>query len=307
MKKFIAIIILSFFLSGNILSAENFSIGKNIGNTFIFNNKIQIDLDGDNWVVVRKSHEGSYGIQQNIIGIGRVENNEVMEMIEVYKGDLSGLYIDIINQAIIEILFKDKNDGCYERPEYYLLELYRKGSSHNCMIVRHMDVTKELNYPDSSDAKGAAAAYNQWIKEKSLTFPKIMLESQHSYFSRLAGGNWIQLRHFINPKLINAPKSKFFSEETSEYHKINISQYPEHQKAMNKWIAISSEFHKNFEDMVNAKNNHKLNLDQYYMEIKKIKKMSNKMTDQLYQLNELYKAGVLTKEEFAKAKKKILN
>ena len=307
MKKFIAIIILSFFLSGNILSAENFSIGKNIGNTFIFNNKIQIDLDGDNWVVVRKSHEGSYGIQQNIIGIGRVENNEVMEMIEVYKGDLSGLYIDSINQAIIEILFKDKNDGCYERPEYYLLELYRKGSSHNCMIVRHMDVTKELNYPDSSDAKGAAAAYNQWIREKSLTFPKIMFESQHSYFSRLAGGNWIQLRHFINPKLINAPKSKFFSEETSEYHKINISQYPEHQKAMNKWIAISSEFHKNFEDMVNAKNNHKLNLDQYYMEIKKIKKMSNKMTDQLNQLNELYKAGVLTKEEFAKAKKKILN
>ena len=299
--------ILSFFLSGNILSAENFSIGKNIGNTFIFNNKIQIDLDGDNWVVVRKSHEGSYGIQQNIIGIGRVENNEVMEMIEVYKGDLSGLYIDSINQAIIEILFKDKNDGCYERPEYYLLELYRKGSSHNCMIVRHMDVTKELNYPDSSDAKGAAAAYNQWIREKSLTFPKIMFESQHSYFSRLAGGNWIQLRHFINPKLINAPKSKFFSEETSEYHKINISQYPEHQKAMSKWIAISSEFHKNFEDMVNAKNNHKLNLDQYYMEIKKIKKMSNKMTDQLYQLNELYKAGVLTKEEFAKAKKKILN
>ena len=307
MKKFIAIITLSFFLSGNIFSAENFSIGKNIGNTFIFNNKIQIDLDGDNWVVVRKSHEGSYGIQQNIIGIGRVENNEVMEMIEVYKGDLSGLYIDIINQAIIEILFKDKNDGCYERPEYYLLELYRKGSSHNCMIIRHMDVTKELNYPDSSDGKSAAAAYNEWIRESSLNFPKIMLESQHSYFSRLAGGDWIQLRHFINPKLINAPKSKFFSEETSEYHKINISQYPEHQEAMNKWIAISSEFHQNFEDMVNAKNNHKLNLDKYYMEIKKIKKMSGELTDQLNELNELYKTGALTKEEFAKAKKKLLN
>jgi len=102
MKKFISIIILSFFLSGSIFSAENFSIGKNIGNTFIFNNKIQIDLDGDNWVVVRKSHDGSYGIQQNIIGIGRVENNEVMEIIEVYKGDLSGIYIDIVNQAIIK-------------------------------------------------------------------------------------------------------------------------------------------------------------------------------------------------------------
>ena len=307
MKKFIAIIILGFFLSGNVFSAENFSIGKNIGNTFIFNNKIQIDLDGDNWVVVRKSHDGSYGIQQNIIGIGRVENNEVMEMIEIYKGNLSGLYVAIINQAIIEILFKDKNDGCYERPEYYLLELYRKGSSHNCMIIRHMDVTKELNYPDSSHGKSVAAAYNEWIRESSLNFPKIMLESQHSYFSRLAGGDWIQLRHFINPKLINAPKSKFFSEETSEYHKINISQYPEHQEAMNKWIAISSEFHQNFEDMVNAKNNHKLNLDKYYMEIKKVKKMSGDLTDQLNELNELYKTGALTKEEFAKAKKKLLN
>tara|TARA_B110000090_G_C13050413_1_gene319299 strand:- start:51 stop:563 length:513 start_codon:yes stop_codon:yes gene_type:complete len=170
-----------------------------------------------------------------------------------------------------------------------------------------MDVTKELNYPDSSHGKSVAAAYNEWIRESSLNFPKIMLESQHSYFSRLAGGDWIQLRHFINPKLINAPKSKFFSEETSEYHKINISQYPEHQKAMNKWIAISSEFHQNFEDMVNAKNNHKLNLDKYYMEIKKVKKMSGDLTDQLNELNELYKTGALTKEEFAKAKKKLLN
>ena len=54
------------------------------------------------------------------------------------------------------------------------------------MIVRHMDVTKELNYPDSSYGKAAASAYNYWIK-RSLTYPKIMLESQHSYFSRLTG------------------------------------------------------------------------------------------------------------------------
>ena len=53
--------------------------------------------------------------------------------------------------------------------------------------------------------------------------------------------------------------------------------------------AISSEFHQNFEDMVNAKNNHKLNLDKYYMEIKKVKKMSGDLTDQLNELNELYK------------------
>ena len=38
--------------------------------------------------------------------------------------------------------------------------VFRKGSSHNCMIIRHMDVTKELNYPDKSDGKCAAAVYN---------------------------------------------------------------------------------------------------------------------------------------------------
>ena len=101
--------------------------------------------------------------------------------------------------------------------------------------------------------------------------------------------------------------SKFFSEDKSEYHKTNISQYPKHKITMNKWIAISSEFHKNFEDMTNARNNHKLNLDKYYMEVTKNTKNSNKLTEQLNSLNELYKSGVLTKEEFTKAKKKLLN
>ena len=38
-----------------------------------------------------------------------------------------------------------------------------------------------------------------------------------------------------------------------------------------------------------------------------MKKKTNKIVDQLESLNELYKSGVLTKEEFEKAKKKILN
>ena len=39
------------------------------------------------------------------------------------------------------------------------------------MIVRHMDVTKELNYPDDSTyGKAAASAYNNWIKKDQLSF-----------------------------------------------------------------------------------------------------------------------------------------
>ena len=306
MKKILGIIVLGLLFSSKIF-AETFFIGMEIKNNFIYDKKIHINLTGDNWQVIRKNTSLSYGIRQKIVGIGRVENNQIMEMIEVYEGDLAGIWINDIDPIIIEIVFKDKHDGCYERPEYYLLELYRKGSTYNCMVVSHMDVTKELNYPDSPHGKAASSAYNFWIKQKSLIYPKIMFSTYHGYFSRMAGGTWYEIRHHMNPKILDSPKSKFYSEETSEYHKMNISQYPKHEITMNKWISVSSKFHQNFENMVNTKNKHKLNLDQYYMETKKIKKISNELTDQLNELNELYKAGVLTKEEFTKAKKKILN
>ena len=55
--------------------------------------------------------------------------------------------------------------------------------------------------------------------------------------------------------------NKIFSEEASEYHKVNISQYPKHQKTMNEWI-LTSEFHLAIWNMVKAKK-HKLDLDKY--------------------------------------------
>ena len=229
-----------------------------------------------------------------------------MEMIEIYEGLLAGYYVGHVNPILTEIVFKDKHDGCYERPEYFLLKLYRKGSTFNCMIVRHMDVTKELNSPDGPQGKAAASAYNYWIKKKSLNYPKIMLESHHTYFSRLTGGTWHTVKRFINPKLLNAPQSKFFSEETSEYHKLNISQFPDHQQTMSAWISLSSQFQKEFEEMVKSKKRHRLNLDQYIDSSIEIKS-DNLITDQLKKLNDLYKSGVLTRKEFEKAKKKILN
>jgi hypothetical protein len=306
MKKIFVIIFLYLLFCEKIYAAP-FFVGQEVKNNFIYDKKIQLSIDGDNWEVIRKNTSLDYGIKQKIVSIGRIENNEIMEIIEVYEGVLAGLYISDIDPIIIEIVFKDKHDGCYERPEYFLLELYRKGATYNCMIVSHMDVTKELNYPDSPHGKAAASAYNYWIKKKSLSYPKIMFSAYHGYFSRMSGGTWYEIRHHINPKLLDAPNSKFFSEDTSEYHKMNISQYPKHKITMNKWIAISSEFHKNFEDMNNTKNHHKLNLDQYYMEVKKNTKNNNELTNQLNRLNELYKDGVLTEEEFKKAKEKILN
>ena len=306
MKKKVIISVLYFFFLLNFNSfAKTFYIGEEVNDVFNFNRYIKIKLETDNWEVIRANTRNA-GILQRIVGIARVENNEIMEMIEVYEGLLAGYYVAHVEPIITEIVFYDKHDGCYERPEYFLLELYRRGSTFNCMIVRHMDVTKELNYPDGPHDKAAASAYNYWIKKNSLNYPKIMLISHHDYFSRLVEGRWHTVRRYINPKILNAPKSKYFSEETSEYHKINISQFPKHQKIMDKWVSLSSQFQKDFEEMVKAKKRHRLDLEKYIDESISIKS-TNSITDQLEKLNELYKSGVLNEEEFSKAKKKIIN
>ena len=117
--------------------------------------------------------------------------------------------------------------------------------------------------------------------------------------------SWLARQIQVSPSLINLMLSG--KRTMSEYHKNNISQFPEHEKTMKKWISISSKFHKNFENMTKAKNHHKLALDKYFIETEVEAKSDDPVADQLKQLNELYKSGALTEEEFKKAKKKLLN
>ena len=65
------------------------------------------------------------------------------------------------------------------------------------------------------------------------------------------------------------------------------------------------------ENLFNAKDRHLLDLDKYIFEedIKAVKNEGGKknIVESLNKLNELYKSGAITKEEFSKAKDKILN
>ena len=112
----------------------------------------------------------------------------------------------------------------------------------------------------------------------------------------------------MNPKILGAPKNNFISEESSEYHKNNISNYPEHHKVMKKFLSISAQRHIEFENLINVIERHKLDLGELSpISIKLGKELSDNFLDQIKKLNDLYKSGVLTKDEFEKAKKKILN
>ncbi len=75
---------------------------------------------------------------------------------------------------------------------------------------------------------------------------------------------------------------------------------------MEKWISISAKRHKEIEIISNSKSHHKLQLDKYIF-ADSLELQSDELVDQIKKLNELYKSGVLSKEEFEKAKSKILN
>ncbi len=70
--------------------------------------------------------------------------------------------------------------------------------------------------------------------------------------------------------------------------------------------SVGQQIHKDFELMLKAKKNHLLDIDKYISGNKTINN-DKEITKQLKQLGDLYKSGVLSKEEFEKAKKKILN
>jgi len=310
MKKILGIVVLGLLLC-NICLADNYKTGQEVEGQIVFSKKVKIDLPEGKWTIAARQLWNYHGLNLEEYTLVKTENNEFLEGIIIGQFQLAGIVEARINSALYEILFKNKYDGCYERPEYFLLEFYAKGNSHNCFWVMHEDLDKELNNPDDPALRGANRLIKKWLKDNSIKLPKITLGSEHSYFSRLTGGTWFVVGYSANPKIFGSPKNKFYTEESSEYHKYNIEKFPEHKKVMQKWISISAERHKQFEKNVNARNSNKLDLSNYYSAKIKPKynknKLSSEVITQIKQLNDLYKAGVLTKEEFEKAKKKILN
>jgi len=286
--------------------AKKYRLNEVISDKFNLNKKFELNLPEGKWIVVNARQESYYGLFSKIYTLVKLENNAAVEWIQIAEMYTAGIYEDIVNQAIYEAIFKNKYDGCYQRPEYYIVEVYKKGSTHNCFVVGHSDVQKDFYSPD--DPEVSNAQLKKWIRDNNIEIPKVGLDSFHAYFSRLAAGKWYLLQYGIDPKILNAPKNKFISEESSEYHKNNILNHPEHKLVMERWVSISAQRHIEFEDSIGAKEKHSLDLENYYPEETSYDENStNNFLNQLQELNELYKSGVLTKEEFEKAKKKILN
>ena len=288
------------------VNAKGYKVNDIVENQFIMNKKFKLNLSKGKWVVVDRGFENYATLVGKVYSLARLEDSIAVEWIQIAELKTAGFHEAHVNQAIQTVIFKDKYDGCYERPEYFILKFYKRGNTHNCLVISHSDVYKDLYAPDDPDTSNARL--KKWIKDNNIQLPKVGLSSFHSYFSRLAAGKWYLLEYGIDPKILDAPVNNFISEETSEYHKNNISNYPEHQKIMEKWVSISAKRHIEFEDIIKVIERHKLDLNSLSPSTSvSSKNLSNDILDQLNKLNDLYKSGILTKDEFEKAKKKILN
>ena len=196
----------------------------------------------------------------------------------------------------------NKYDSCNLRPEYFYVKAIFKGASSNCFISRYFDPNKELYFPD--DPSGTSGGLKKYIKDNSLILPKIMLGFYSVYYSNKRD-KAIMMSLEMNPESYGAKETLFETEESSEYHRSKINNYPLKKKFFERWTKKMSIEHSVLENQLEATKDFKLDFSDLNASIP-IENSTDLIND-LDKLIELYKSGVLNAEEFEKAKKKILN
>jgi hypothetical protein len=199
MKKMLTYLIITLLWS-TLSVAKNFKIGQKIENELRFSKKVSFPLESGIWEIVDRNFWFFGPISLESITLVLIENNEVVAFREFLEGNLSGGYQSDLNMAIVEIFYKDKYDGCYDRPEYTLVKKFTKGNSHNCLVVKHIDPIKELYSPDDPDLYLFRKEIREHIKDNNYKLPKNMLQSSHLYFSRLKGRS---VARCPKPRLLN--------------------------------------------------------------------------------------------------------
>ena len=125
-----------------ILKKNNYYEGK------IFWNGLPVELPTGKWQMLGRIEWQVSSIVYMGDLLILLEKNTIKGVIELGYVETGGKWIADVNQWIYSTMFKNKNDGCYDRREYYFLKVKRKGGFHNCMVIRHYDVYKETYKPD---------------------------------------------------------------------------------------------------------------------------------------------------------------
>ena len=292
------------------LSATNtwFSKNKTFSGQVKFKG-IKYDLLEGSWEVANKYDWHIMGIQGDGVTLVQVENNTIKAIIDLNHLTTSGKRQGLVSQFLDRAYVNGVTDGCYEKSEYYLVKVWKKGMAANCLRVRHIDLKKEMYNPDHNEEEGFKEPYSEsgfiyFSKKRNLEIPKILISHQHFYMSPSHGGRTVLVYIDRNPEFLNVGKTLNGDENNSEFHKANLNKHPKKKKLVDDIIQKAFSYHSNLEDKVKAKKYQKLDLG---IADKKPKYSENtSIAIELEKLNELFKSGAITKKEFEAAKKKLL-
>ena len=311
-KKILLIIILICFQS--ILFANDFNSlkGEKIFNEFKINKKMKLSIPGE-WEAIDKYGDYiGWGIKVEGVTFVEMENNTPIRFFEIARATGLSKWQAYLTSIIEASTFNTKEGGCRKRQHYNYLNVYKKGNAHNCLIVTMLDIQRSLNPSDYDSDRVFTLGIRRWVDKNEINLPKIYLQYESSFFSMSVRDEWYVMLYAETPESFANYKPKFTSRDTTEFHPDKIENFPEAKKIMQKWIKKSAQLHKDFEIFQKAKKSQKLDLSDYIAskqkeKQKKLKFSNDNIAEELIKLNKLYKSGALTKEEFEKAKNRILN
>ncbi len=308
LKLVLILSILTFFHVNSAQANFKYKLGQTVSDKFNVHSRTTIPLPEGEWKVVYRESENLFrGIYFYYVLLAQVEDGIPIKLFGISKVNGITTSYGLLSSWIVDNIFKRKKHGCVDRQYYSRFEFYRGGAAHNCFVIQHLDMDDELYNIEPWQNTGFIL---NWAKENNIKFPKIYLAADgYMYLPRVAD-RWMAWGYVETPKNFANYNAKFKTRDTSEFHPNNINQYEEAKKIMEDFSSFGANYHEQIQNSLKVKGKNKLDLSQYITNIStksKSNKSSKNLIEDLEKLNDLYKSGVLTKEQFKKAKEKLLN
>ena len=285
--------------------------GETISEEFKSNKNMRLTLPEGEWLLIDKYGESvGWGIAVEELTFVHMENNVPTKFFEIGRATGLSKWQAYLTSLIEGAVFQPKTGGCRKRQHYNYLNFYKKGNAHNCIIVENLDVNKLL-YPTEYDPDVVfSGGIRRWIEREKIDIPKNYLTYSSSFFSMSVRDEWYSVSYGVTPEKFANYTPKYSQRDQSDFHPNNIDNFPRAKEIMNDWLLESANFHKKWEDFQKVRKSQKINLNNiltYNINTNSKDFDSNKsVANELIKINNLYKSGAITKEEFEKAKKKIL-
>ena len=265
--------VLGLLLNTNVFSKSTKLVKGNFYQGEIKWKSLNYELPEGKWKFYFKDYFAIETISFQCIEFIQLENKTAKGIYSICVIDNGGSHASLLGFYLGHYLKKDKYDNCTLRPEYFYAKLWAKGMSLNCFKTRHLDVDKELNYPD--DPAGESTFYiKKYLKDNNLKIPQTVLSTMSLFYSPNIRDKGIEISHIINPELYGMPKTVSGEETQSEYHRNNIENYPIKKKFMEDWTAKKASEHIVFENYMSAKSHQKLDLSQFVNNENKVRRIN---------------------------------